>query len=88
MRPAGPVLRRLMRSGQTAALARQPVAARARRSMLMEELQETRREQQADELEAALPEGRLPPSIKARRPYAAVWLAGNACREVDQSGKA
>ena len=37
-------------------LARHPIAAKARRSALME-LQETRREQQDDELEAALPEG-------------------------------
>ncbi len=69
MRPVGPVLRRLIHSGQTVTLARQLVRARARRSMLMEELQETRREQQADELEAAVPEGRIAARYQVR-----LWL--------------
>ena len=68
MRPVGSVLHRLMLSGQTLTLARQTVAARARRSMLLEELQETRREQQADELEAALPAGGTPHVARSGSP--------------------
>ncbi len=57
MRSAGPVLRRLLHTHRTAKPARGAVAAKARRSVLMRELEESRQEERADALESELPAG-------------------------------
>ena len=57
MRLAGPVLRRLLHTHRTAKPARGPAAAKARRSVLMRELEESRQEERADALESELPAG-------------------------------
>ena len=57
MRSVGPALRRLLHTHRTAKLARQPVSAKARRSVLMRELEDSRQEERADELESELPVG-------------------------------
>ena len=57
MRSAGPALRRLVHSSRTATRTRQPVAAGARRSVLMRELEDSRQEERADALESELPVG-------------------------------
>jgi len=57
MRAAGPALRRLLHTQRAAKLARGPVAAQARRSVLMRELEDSRQEERADALESELPAG-------------------------------
>ena len=57
MRSAGPALRRLLHTHRTAKLTRRPVVANARRSVLMRELEDSRQEERADQLESELPAG-------------------------------